>query len=118
MKAAYLFIISMVVSFLVLASSVLAEDDASLAEMHSLHIKNYTSCEMKETWFEKEWCRTIEFQKAGWNQGKQDLKALPGEIAKVPSHLTNEVTNLFQSIGTGISKVMASVTSIEVSHLR
>ena len=44
MKAAYLFIISMVVSFLVLASSVLAEDDASLAEMHSLHIENYTSC--------------------------------------------------------------------------
>ena len=44
MKAAYLFIISMVVSFLVLASSVLAEDDTSLAEMHSLHIENYTSC--------------------------------------------------------------------------
>lgn len=116
MKAAYILIISMVLSFFALANSVMAEDDASLPEIHSAQVIDYTSCEMKKTWFEKEWCRTVEFQKAGWKKGKEDLKALPGQIAKVPSHIANDVKNLFQSISTGISKVMASVTSVEVNH--
>ena len=116
MKAVYRFIVTMVLGCFVLTSSVMAEDDASLPEMNAVQIIDYSSCEMKKTWFEKEWCRTVEFQKAGWKKGKEDLKALPGEIAKVPSNIANDVKNLFQSISTGVSKVMASATSVEVNH--
>jgi len=52
-----------------------------------------TTCDNQGTWFEKEWCETVEFQKTSWNNGKE------------------QVNNTFNQIADGVTKVMTTITS-------
>jgi hypothetical protein len=43
------------------------------ATMAKSEENKYPMCADKATWFEKNWCETVEFQKDGWEQGKTQL---------------------------------------------
>ena len=71
---------------------------------------DYTVCEDKQSWFEKSWCETVEFQKQGWAQGKKDLAKtkeelsnLPDKTVKFASEAPTNVGNFIRNTGTGIS---------------
>lgn len=72
---------------------------------------DYSMCENKTSWFEKSWCETVEYQKAGWAQGKKDLKALPSNLKAAPGKIGNDIKNTFTQIGTGVSNVMTSISN-------
>lgn len=71
----------------------------------------YPMCADKTSWFEKTWCETVEFQKQGWQDGKKDLKALPGNLKAAPGKIGNDLKNTFSQLGQGVSQVMSSISN-------
>lgn len=72
--------------------------------------EKYPMCKDKETWFEKTWCETAEFQKQGWEQGKKDLAKTKVDLTNLPSNTINfvkeaptNVGNFVKDTGNGIS---------------
>ena len=70
----------------------------------------YPMCADKTTWFEKTWCETVEFQKQGWQDGKQDLantkvafQNLPSNTVKFVKETPSNVGNFVKNTGNGIS---------------
>ena len=72
---------------------------------------DYSVCQNKTSWFERNWCETVEFQKVGWEQGKKDLKALPGNLKAAPGIIGNDIKNTFTQLGQGVSNVMTSISN-------
>ena len=71
---------------------------------------DYSMCENKESWFEKNWCETVEFQKQGWVQGKKDLAKTKVDLQNLPSNTVNfvkeaptNIGNFVKDTGTGVS---------------
>ena len=71
---------------------------------------DYTNCEDKQSWFEKNWCETVEYQKQGWAQGKKDLAKTKEDLSNLPVNTINYVkevpTNVeifIKDTGTGVS---------------
>jgi hypothetical protein len=53
----------------------------------------YPMCADKNNWFEKSWCETVEFQKVGWQEGKEQL-----------ANDKETVTNFFNKIVTNVTQ--------------
>lgn len=71
---------------------------------------DYTNCEDKQSWFEKEWCEFVEYQKAGWAQGQKDLAKTKEDLANLPSNTVNfvkqaptNIGNFAKDTGNGVS---------------
>ena len=72
--------------------------------------EKYPMCVDKTTWFERTWCETVEFQKQGWKDGKQDLantkvtlQNLPSNTVKFVKETPSNVGNFVKNTGNGIS---------------
>jgi hypothetical protein len=71
---------------------------------------DYVNCEDKESWFEKNWCETVEYQKQGWAQGKKDLAKTKVDLQNLPANAVTfvketptNVSNFVKDTGNGIS---------------
>jgi len=72
--------------------------------------EKYPMCADKTSWFEKNWCETVEFQKQGWAQGKKDLAKTKEDFANLPSNTIKfvketptNVGNFVKDTGNGVS---------------
>jgi uncharacterized protein YjbK len=72
----------------------------------------YPMCADKNNWFEKNWCETVEFQKKGWEQGKNDLNKLPSDLAAAPGKIVSDFENMFNSIGNGIKIIFVKINNV------
>lgn len=95
--------------FIALVSTAKAEMDTDKRNPGTDKV-DYTVCEDKQSWFEKSWCETVEFQKQGWEQSKkdlaktkEDLSNLPDNTVKFINEAPTNVGNFIRNTGTGIS---------------
>jgi hypothetical protein len=72
--------------------------------------EKYQMCKDKETWFEKNWCETVEFQKQGWEQGKKDLAKTKVDLQNLPANTImfvketpTNVSNFVKDTSNGVS---------------
>ena len=72
--------------------------------------EKYLMCKDKQTWLEKNWCETVEFQKQGFEQSKKDLaktkvdlKNLPANTVNFVKETPNNVSNFIKDTGNGVS---------------
>ena len=96
------------IAALVFSTSAIADDEHWKPKKLDV---DYTMCQSKTSWFEKEWCRTVEYQKVSYQKGKEDLKALPGNLKAAPGKIGNDLKNTFSQLGQGISQVMSSISN-------
>jgi len=71
---------------------------------------DYSMCEDKLSWFEKEWCEIVEFQKVGFEQSKKDLAKTKEDLSNLPANTINYVKEVptdveifIRDTGTGVS---------------
>ena len=90
-KLGYIGLAGILAVFIFMATDARAEMDSDKRNPGGDKI-DYTVCEDKQTWYEKQWCETVEYQKAGWDQGKKDLAKTKESIIVLYNKAVNYVS--------------------------
>ena len=108
-KLGYIGLAGILAVFIFMATDARAEMDSDKKNPGKDKI-DYINCEEIETWYEKQWCETVEYQKKGWAQGKKDLAKTKVDLQNLPANAVTfvketptNVSNFVKDTGNGIS---------------